>query len=45
LMTAQQALLQDEKALAEMKRQGLSFVAAHQGATEKAMRLIGQQLD
>ena len=45
LVIAQQALLRDESALAEMKQQGLSFVAAHQGATDKAMRLISQQLD
>ena len=44
LVTAQQALLRDEKALAEMKRLGLRFVAAHQGATEKAMQVIHQHL-
>jgi hypothetical protein len=38
-------LLCDEAALNEMKQQGLRFVAAHQGATDKAMGIIGQQME
>jgi 3-deoxy-D-manno-octulosonic-acid transferase len=45
LVTVQQSLLCDEAALNEMKQQGLRFVAAHQGATDKAMGIIGQQME
>jgi 3-deoxy-D-manno-octulosonic-acid transferase len=45
LVTMQHSLLSDENTLAEMKQQGLRFVAAHQGATDKAMGIIGQQME
>jgi len=39
LLTAQK-LLADVTALVEMRKQGVSFVASHQGATDKAMGVI-----
>ena len=44
LVAVQQSLLGDENALAEMRKAGLRFVAAHRGATDKAMRVISRQL-
>ena len=44
LVAVQQSLLSDENALAEMRKAGLHFVAAHRGATDQAMRLISQHL-
>lgn len=40
LFQAAQKLLNDTAALAEMNRRGTQFVAAHRGATDKAMALI-----
>lgn len=40
LFHAAQKLLNDAVALAEMNRRGTQFVAAHRGATDKAMALI-----
>jgi len=42
LLQTAQKLLNDAGALAEMRRQGVQFVAAHQGATDKAMAVINQ---
>ena len=44
LVKVAQELLQDEAALAAMKAHGLDFVATHQGATDKAIDLIGRHL-
>jgi 3-deoxy-D-manno-octulosonic-acid transferase len=44
LVTLQHSLLSDENALAEMRKAGLLFVAAHQGATDKAMQVINLHL-
>lgn len=44
LITAQQSLLGDESGLREMQRQCANFVAAHQGATDKAMVVISHHL-
>ena len=44
LVAVQQSLLSDENALAEMRKAGLRFVAAHRGATDQAMQLISQHL-
>lgn len=44
LVTVQHSLLSDENALAEMRKAGLLFVAAHQGATDKAMQVINLHL-
>ena len=44
LVKSAQELLQDEAALAAMKEQGHAFVATHQGATDKAIDLIGRHL-
>lgn len=38
-------LLNDTRALAEISEQGRRFVASHQGATDKAMKLISALLD
>jgi len=40
LLQSAQKLLNDAGALAEMQKQGMQFVAAHQGATDKAMAVI-----
>lgn len=40
LMLVAQRLLNDATALAAMQKQGVQFVAAHQGATDKAMAVI-----
>lgn len=40
LVVLQENLLADEKALAAMRQAALAFVAAHQGATAKAMQVI-----
>ncbi len=40
LILVAQRLLNDSGALAAMRRQGVKFVAAHQGATDKAMEII-----
>ena len=44
LVKVAQELLKDEVALAAMKEQGHAFVATHQGATDKAIDLIGRHL-
>ncbi len=44
LVKVAQALLQDDAALTEMKVRGQDFVATHQGATDKAIDLIGRHL-
>jgi len=44
LVKVAQQLLQDDAVLIEMKARGQDFVATHQGATDKAMALIVQNL-
>lgn len=44
LFRTAQALLSDAAIRATMREQALQFVAHHQGATDKAMRVIAQQL-
>lgn len=44
LMLVAQRLLNDSGALAAMRKQGVQFVAAHQGATDKAMNVIAKVL-
>lgn len=44
LLRAANTLLADDAALAAMGRQGRQFVAAHQGATGKAMDVVGRYL-
>ncbi|MCX7194006.1 MAG: lipid IV(A) 3-deoxy-D-manno-octulosonic acid transferase [Proteobacteria bacterium] len=39
-----QTLLADTCALTEMRKNGMQFVAAHQGATDKAMAVIGSMI-
>jgi 3-deoxy-D-manno-octulosonic-acid transferase len=44
LILVAQRLLNDASALASMRKQGVRFVAAHQGATDKAMNVIAKVL-
>ncbi len=44
LVRVQRVLLNDGVALGEMRSAGLGFVAAHRGATDKAMRLVSRYL-
>ncbi|HEX7455712.1 MAG TPA: lipid IV(A) 3-deoxy-D-manno-octulosonic acid transferase [Gallionella sp.] len=44
LILVAQRLLNDSGAMAAMRKQGVQFVAAHQGATDKAMAVIGKVL-
>jgi 3-deoxy-D-manno-octulosonic-acid transferase len=44
LIRVTQELLRDDVALSEMKARGQEFVANHQGATDKAIELIGRHL-
>ncbi|MBW8078814.1 MAG: glycosyltransferase, partial [Gallionella sp.] len=45
LVRVQHELLNDGVALGEMRSAGLSFVAAHRGATDQAMRLVSRYLE
>lgn len=44
LLQVAQKLLNDASALESMRKQGVRFVAAHQGATDKAMEIINKVL-
>ena len=44
LISVMQSVLSDTNVLAEMRSQGLRFVAAHRGATDKAMAVIRESL-